>query len=640
MNIQEIAKMAGVSASTVSKVMNGKDKDISEETRKRVIKIVEETNYTPWLKYREKENLKSRLLGMIIHRNCRERERMILAAEKEASRLGYHLAVHFVDTDEEIPDYLKEMEKRKVSGVLIDSDIEISLGRLEDKAIFLGQSHGRDHNPKIYFYYSMTEAGRLASEQLIREGHRKIACVVEAGSRNLLEGYRRAMRDAGLRVSPSWIYEGQTLEDIETLGFRQCLAEQVTAIVCGSGDIAGRLWKVVQQAGGMIPEMYSVIVIGDDPMMEILGNGITAVDFPIEAMCQDAVKCLVGMLQNEKQVEGMRRFPLELIERSSVRHPMQEHQGGKIVVVGSMNLDIMIEVSRIPVNGESQIAENVYQFPGGKGGNQAAGVGKLGGQAYMIGCLGYDVDGRMMYNALLENHVHMEGVAFDGTLKSGKAYINVDRKGESTIVVYAGANRNLDTVHINRCKHIFADAKYCLLSFEIAPEVVEYTINYCRRNQTEVIVKPSNVEKIKEGLLKDIAYFIPNENELYTLVPEKITLEEKAQWLLDKGVQNVIVTLGKRGCYLRNQEYSLYFPGTGFDAVDTTGGADSFISALAVYLSEGKPLLLAIGYAVFASGITVTRYGVQPALPDRQAVEIYEDEIRVKYHLSGREENQ
>ena len=122
MNIQDIAKMAGVSASTVSKVINGKDKDISEATRERVMKIVEETNYMPWIKFREKESLQSHLLGMIIHKNCRERERMIEAVDSEANKQGYHLAVHFVDTDAEIPVSLEAMEQRKVSGVLIDSE--------------------------------------------------------------------------------------------------------------------------------------------------------------------------------------------------------------------------------------------------------------------------------------------------------------------------------------------------------------------------------------------------------------------------------------------------------------------------------------------------------------------------------------
>ena len=133
-------------------------------------------------------------------------------------------------------------------------------------------------------------------------------------------------------------------------------------------------------------------------------------------------------------------------------------------------------------------------------------------------------------------------------------------------------------------------------------------------------------------ILNKIDYFVPNKKELFTLVPEGTTIEEKAEILRNKGIQNVIVTLGEEGCYLRNDEYSLFFEGTGFEAVDTTGGADSFISALAVYLSEGHKLIESIDFAIYASGISVTRYGVQPALPDRKSVDIYEGEIHKKYN--------
>ena len=140
-------------------------------------------------------------------------------------------------------------------------------------------------------------------------------------------------------------------------------------------------------------------------------------------------------------------------------------------------------------------------------------------------------------------------------------------------------------------------------------------------------MKPSNIEYIKEELLECIDYLVPNEKELHAIVPGERTIEQKAECLRKKGVKNVIVTLGAKGCYVQNAEYSLYVPGIAFGAVDTTGGADSFISALAVYLSEGKELLPAIRFAVYASGISVTRYGAQQSLPDRKAVDVYEDEI-------------
>ena len=263
----------------------------------------------------------------------------------------------------------------------------------------------------------------------------------------------------------------------------------------------------------------------------------------------------------------------------------------------------------------------------------------------MIGCLGNDMDGKQLYSGLTENHVHMDGVIFDTVLPSGKAYINVDSSGESTIVVYQGANGHLDISQINGCRYLFQGAKYCLLSMEIPDEIVEYTIRFCRRNNTEVILKPSATERIKEELLPEIDYFVPNEKELDLLIPGEKSLEDKAQMLRDKGVKNVIVTMGARGCYLTNEEYSLHFSGTGFEAVDTTGGADSFISAMAVCLSEGKHIIHAIGFAIYASGITVTRYGVQPALPDRKAVDVYEDEIYSKYSMitelaEGREKSE
>ena len=185
----------------------------------------------------------------------------------------------------------------------------------------------------------------------------------------------------------------------------------------------------------------------------------------------------------------------------------------------------------------------------------------------------------------------------------------------------------MNIAHLNRFQHLIQNAKYCLLSLEISEEIAEYAVKCCKRCHTEVILKPSNIEYIKEELLECIDYLVPNEKELHAIVPGERTIEQKAECLRKKGVKNVIVTLGAKGCYVQNAEYSLYVPGIAFGAVDTTGGADSFISALAVYLSEGKELLPAIRFAVYASGISVTRYGAQQSLPDRKAVDVYEDEI-------------
>ena len=560
MNIQDIARLAGVSASTVSKVMNGKDRDISEETKKKVLKVIEEKHYVPYFKFREKEGLKNRLIGLIVRRDNREREAITVNAEQAARLKGYGLVIRYAEPGDDLSEYVEELARKQVSGVIIDSERKAACGRLENTAVYLNQTKEFDRRERVSFYYRLSEAGRIGTERLIQEGHHKIACIVHRRDRSVMEGCKMAVQSHNLPLQPAWFYEGENLEAIEKYGIRQCLTEEVTAVICGSPEIA---------------------------------------------------------------------------ERRSIVRPAQDKLGEKIIVVGSMNMDVTLEASRIPVKGETQIAEKLYVFPGGKGANQAVGAGKLGGQVYMIGCLGNDMDGRELYTSLVENHVHMDGVLFDTVLPSGKAYINVDQGGESTIVVYQGANRSLNQSQIQKCRYLFESAAYCLLSMEIPDEIVEYTIRTCRRTGTEVILKPSATEQVKEELYADVSYFIPNENELHLLVPGDMSIEEKAELLRKKGVKNVIVTLGARGCYLANGQASMYFEGSGFEAVDTTGGADSFISALAVCLSEGKPLVQAVRFAIYASGITVTRYGVQPALPDRRAVDVYEDEIYGRQSTTG-----
>lgn len=631
MNIHDIAKIAGVSASTVSKVMNGKDKDISEKTRENVRKIIEENQYVPYLKFREKEGLKNRLLGLIVRRDNQERENIILGAEKAAKQKGYSVVVNYIANEDEINSCVSQMIQRQVSGLLIDSNHRTTTGYLEKTTVYLSRSKAFDREQETTFYYRLSEASRLATATLIAAGHKKIACVVPKGSKSILDGYKLEMQSRDLSVQPFWMYEADSLKDVGRYGIGQFLSDKITGVVCGSWEIVCSISKELARIGIRVPDMLSMISIGDNDILRVLEDGISAVQLPSDELVRAAVTYLVDMIENDKQVEIARLFSPMLIERKSIVPPWLQAQGEEIVVVGSMNMDVIIDVSKIPASGENLLAKSVCSYPGGKGGNQAVGVGKLGGYVHMIGCLGNDLDGKQLYTSLAENHVYMEGVLFDDTQPSGKAYITVDSDGESTIVVYPGANENFNTLPIKRCRQLFEHAKYCLLSMEIPRAVVEYTIQCCRATKTEVILKPSSTERIKRDFLKDISYYVPNEHELHDLIPGAQSIEEKAQFLLDQGVTNVIVTRGSKGCYLRNQELSMYFEGTEFEAVDTTGGADSFISALAVYLSEGKNIAQAVSFAVYASGISVTRRGVQPALPDRSALDIYEDEIIAKY---------
>jgi ribokinase len=154
-------------------------------------------------------------------------------------------------------------------------------------------------------------------------------------------------------------------------------------------------------------------------------------------------------------------------------------------------------------------------------------------------------------------------------------------------------------------------------------DTIEYVTSICRKNNVKLILNPAPAREINYEHFKDCFLVIPNETEIDLMIPGNFTIEEKADKLLEKNFQNVIVTLGEKGCLLVNRSTKQYFSAASFKAVDTTGAGDSFISGLAVALSEGKNMADAIQFASIAAGITVSREGAQPSLPDKETIKMY-----------------
>lgn len=327
MNIQDIARLAGVSASTVSKVMNGKDRDISEETKKKVLKVIEEKHYVPYFKFREKEGLKNRLIGLIVRRDNREREAITVNAEQAARLKGYGLVIRYAEPGDDLSEYVEELARKQVSGVIIDSERKAACGRLENTAVYLNQTKEFDRRERVSFYYRLSEAGRIGTERLIQEGHHKIACIVHRRDRSVMEGCKMAVQSHNLPLQPAWFYEGENLEAIEKYGIRQCLTEEVTAVICGSPEIACCVWKLMERTRTPVPDALSMIVVGDSPVLKLLGDGITAVRLPAGQMARDAAECLTEMIQEQKEMELMRKFSPEIAERRSIVRPAQDKLG-------------------------------------------------------------------------------------------------------------------------------------------------------------------------------------------------------------------------------------------------------------------------------------------------------------------------
>ncbi|NLZ54215.1 MAG: ribokinase [Thermoanaerobacteraceae bacterium] len=295
----------------------------------------------------------------------------------------------------------------------------------------------------------------------------------------------------------------------------------------------------------------------------------------------------------------------------------------KVVVVGSINMDVVIRVPHIPAVGETVLAKGLNLFGGGKGANQAIAASRLGGNVSMIGRLGDDAYGKKLIKALTESGVNVKAVEIDSEFPTGTAYIYVSDKGDNNIVVNPGANSKVDKNQIKRHMYLFEDADYCIIQMEIPIDTVEYVISLCKEKNIKVMLNPAPAHNISDEALQNLYMMLPNETELAILCNNSGNLEKMAEHLYSKGVKNVLVTLGEKGCMLVNHEGIKRFPAPPFTPVDTTAAGDSFVAGMTVGLSEGMNFEKAIKFASYVAGITISKEGAQASLPNRKAVDSY-----------------
>lgn len=294
----------------------------------------------------------------------------------------------------------------------------------------------------------------------------------------------------------------------------------------------------------------------------------------------------------------------------------------KILVIGSLNMDWMIEVSHTPIAGETIMGHFNKEVPGGKGGNQAYAIGSLGGHVTMLGAVGNDAAGKTLLETLQHAGVNTSAIELKADVQSGMALIYINGDGDNTIVVLPNANHTITKECIWRQKELIEEADMIVLQMEIPHEAVYEAIHIAHSLGKIIILNPAPApSSIPNDILSKIDYLTPNETELELLSGYSIhTLEETeqaAKSLLEKGVKHVITTLGSKGALLVNTQRTTHFPGYPAHVVDTTAAGDSFNGAIAVYLSEGKTIDEAIQFANRVASITVTRPGAQSSIPFR-----------------------
>ena len=296
----------------------------------------------------------------------------------------------------------------------------------------------------------------------------------------------------------------------------------------------------------------------------------------------------------------------------------------RIIVIGSSNTDMVIKTEKLPAPGETILGGKFLMNPGGKGANQAVAASRLGGKVTFITKRGNDLFGNQAVGLLMREGVDTQYIVKDPELPSGVALITVDSTGENSIVVAPGSNGNLLKEDIPSV--IFDTGKFeiLLLQLEIPIDTVEYSAVTASEHGIKVILNPAPARKLSDNLLKHTWLITPNETEAETITGVIITdipsAERAAELIQERGVKNVIITLGEAGAYIKSENYTGLIPGIKVKPVDTTAAGDVFNGALAVAISEGSDLKDAVIFANKAASISVTRMGAQASAPYRNEI--------------------
>lgn len=285
---------------------------------------------------------------------------------------------------------------------------------------------------------------------------------------------------------------------------------------------------------------------------------------------------------------------------------------GKVVVIGSINVDMVFTSDVRPKAGETVLGNNFSIIPGGKGANQAVAASKLGAKVHMIGCVGSDSNGDFSLKNLQNMHVNTDCVEKINDIPTGVANIIV-AEDDNSIIVVAGSNHQISIDMIGKYKDIILAADIALLQLEIPIDVVEYTLDLCKKNNVSVILNPAPAVELSWSMIENSTYITPNEHELKIIFGKNSLIDTDE--LIEQYPNKLIVTMGSKGVkYCDGKEIKIV-PVYEVDVVDTTGAGDTFNGGLAASLVSGAKLDEAIKFANKAAGIAITKLGAQTGMP-------------------------
>lgn len=287
-------------------------------------------------------------------------------------------------------------------------------------------------------------------------------------------------------------------------------------------------------------------------------------------------------------------------------------------------MDLVVQVNRCPLAGETLAGMHFSMLPGGKGANQAVAASRCGAKTHMLGCVGVDTFGRVLIDSLADSNVNINDIHKLPDVSTGIASILVEANGDNRIVIVPGANGSVSVEFLNSTWQTIQHSDLVLLQHEIPLETVHTCIQKCSQVGIPVLLNPAPIYPIPFHLLQAVDTLILNETEASALtgipVDGAAAAQQAAGDLIVKGCHTVIITLGKAGAVLLDKSGAIFQPAFEVKAVDTTAAGDTFVGAFAACKLEGRSLQDSLCFAAAAAAISVTCLGAQASIPERAVV--------------------
>ncbi len=277
----------------------------------------------------------------------------------------------------------------------------------------------------------------------------------------------------------------------------------------------------------------------------------------------------------------------------------------QILVVGSINKDLVLRVDDFPLEGQTILAKSFESSNGGKGANQASAIAKLGGNVSLLGALGNDVFGTELLESLKSSGVDTTHILIKENISSGIAVITLDKNGANHIMVSAGANALLTNDDVT--EDFLNQFDIVIIQLEIPLHFAKHVAMLARKLDKTVILNPSPAVRLDEDFLGCVNILVPNETE--------IEIVGGIDYVLGCGVEHIVLTLGSKGCELISKDTREHFDAHKVKVVDTTAAGDSFLGALAIRISYGERMQRAIDFANRVAAMSVTRKGAISSIP-------------------------